>query len=138
MQHASDRPIASTANYRHTTAKLDDFYSLPVYDTQCSTVTLPTTDTVTITSNNNNSNNNRNSVLKRTYTRSDVTDDEYDELIKKRTLSGCSDMMSPTHTPQNPPLDLLAASETGELNHLNSWNFRKFHLKHFLMKNSFP
>lgn len=88
------------------------FYSpydnLPTYDT--STATSTTNDSIMIASNvnNNNSNNNRNSVLKRTY--NSTGDDDYTELIKKRTMSEHSNFNSSLEETSNTPLDLLENS----------------------------
>lgn len=61
--------------------------------------------------NNNNANINQNSVLKRTHRSADGdNDDENKEFIKKRTLTNNLNCV-----PQNPPIDLLATSGSGNL-----------------------
>jgi hypothetical protein len=91
---------------------LSPYDNLPTYDT--STVTSATNNSIMIASNNNSSNNNRNSVLKRTYNSTDV-DDGYTELIKKRTLSGYSNLQSNLEETPCMTLDLLETSGTGEI-----------------------
>lgn len=96
--------------------KMDEFFtpydSLPAYANDNSE-TVDGDDDFTmrassnINVNNNNSCVNRNSVLKRACN-SDV--DDYTELIKKRALS----VHSPAQLSNNPPLDLLATSGSGE------------------------
>lgn len=101
-----------TAKYTSQPNNSNDFFTpydnLPTYES--STVTSATNDSIMIASNvnNNNSNNNRNSVLKRTY--NSTGDDDYTELIKKRTLSEHSNLHSPLGETPSTPLDLLATS----------------------------
>lgn len=88
------------------------YENLPVYDSDsvpCTIASASNDSTMTASSvNNNSSKNNRNSVLKRTR---DLEDD-YTELIKKRTLS---DLQNPEHASSRPPLDLLNTSGSGEV-----------------------
>jgi len=80
---------------------VDELFNLPIYDIDAEASTSPG-----MKNNNNSSNNNRNSVLKRTYT---SDGDDYSELIKKRAID-----LTCAVTP-NPPLELLASSDSGEL-----------------------
>jgi hypothetical protein len=88
------------------------FDNLPTFD--AGTGSSATNDSIMIASNvnNNNSNNNRNSVLKRTYNSTD--DDDYTELIKKRTLDVHNNLHSPLEETTNTALDLLETSGEGE------------------------
>jgi hypothetical protein len=88
------------------------FDNLPTFD--AGTGSSATNDSIMIASNvnNNNSNNNRNSVLKRTYNSTD--DDDYTELIKKRTLDVHNNLHSPLEETANTTLDLLDTSGEGE------------------------
>lgn len=74
-------------------------------DTTSKTAVVASDDSVSIAANNNNSNTNvnRNSVLKRVY---NSDDDDYNGLIKKRTLSLAQTIQNPT--------DLLTTSVTGK------------------------
>mgnify|MGYP007092089478 CR=1 FL=1 len=118
--------IASTTNSRKQTAnispnnanKVDELFN-PTYDieTSLNTTTKAANDSILIASkvNNNNSNNNRNSVLKRTYSSGmDDDDNDYPELVKKRTLNVPSNLNSPLQSTPTTTLDLLATSGSGK------------------------
>lgn len=92
-------------------SSFSNFASAPQNDSTSLSGVLNLNNNNSSSSNKNNNNNNtiRSSVLKRTHNDADNDHDDYTELIKKRVIS--NDL---TRVPQQPPIDLLASSSSGE------------------------
>lgn len=111
-QNTPQTPKSTQVQANNSNELFTPFDNLPTCDAM--TGSSATNDSIMIAANVNNncSNINRNSVLKRTH--NSTEDDDYTQLIKKRTLDVHDHLHSPLEETPNETLDLLGTSGAGE------------------------